>query len=66
MAKNSQLLVDVGQGMTLALGLPTIATWETKSRPQDAKRGTIGFNIETQTLECFDGKSWFGAQLKNI
>lgn len=66
MAKNSQILLDIGQGLTLAIGLPTLATWDKKSRPKDAKRGTFGFNAETSCLEYFDGEDWFQAQMKSV
>jgi hypothetical protein len=64
MAKNSQLLVDIGQGLALAIGLPTLASWNESSRPKNAKRGTFGFNIETKSLEYFDGEAWFRAFMK--
>jgi hypothetical protein len=63
MAKNSQLLVDIGQGLSLAIGLPTLASWDKNSRPKNAKRGTFGFNLETNCLEYFDGEVWFRAPL---
>lgn len=63
MAKNSQLLVDIGQGMSLAIGLPTLASWNVSSRPKNAKRGTFGFNMETHSLEYFNGEVWFRAPM---
>jgi hypothetical protein len=66
MAKNSQLLVDVGQGLALAIGLPTLASWNESSRPRNAKRGTFGFNIETKSLEYFDGEAWFRALMRTV
>lgn len=64
MAKNSQLLVDIGQGLALAIGLPTLASWNENTRPKNAKRGTFGFNIDSKSLEYFDGESWFRASMK--
>lgn len=66
MSNNSQLLVDIGQGLSLAIGLPTLATWNTKNRPHNAKRGTFGFNTETNCLELYDGEEWYQAQMKGI
>ena len=59
MAKNSQFLVDIGKGLSLRVGLPTIASWNTASRPKNAKRGTFGFNLETNSLEYWNGTAWF-------
>jgi hypothetical protein len=64
MAKNSQLLVDIGQGLALAMGLPTIASWKTSTRPKNAKRGTFGFNSETNSLEYWNGQDWYRVQMK--
>lgn len=64
MAKNSQLLLEIGQGFALAIGLPSIASWNIVSRPKNAKRGTFGYNLETQSLEYFDGEVWFRAPMK--
>ena len=59
MDKNSPLLVDIGQGLSLMIGLPRIATWDSHDRPKKAKRGTIGFNFQTSSLEYYDGSDWF-------
>lgn len=63
MQKNSPLLIDIGQGLSLMIGLPTIATWETSERPKKAQPGTFGFNKETNHLEYFDGQAWLEAQM---
>lgn len=63
MAKNQPLLIDIGQGLSLMIGLPTIASWKTKDRPKTPKRGTFGFNIDTKSLEYFDGKDWYSAKM---
>ena len=55
--------MDIGQGLFLMLGLPRIAMWETKERPKDAKRGTLGFNSKTNSLEYYDGSDWLKAGL---
>lgn len=55
-----QILLDIGEGLSLMIGLPTIATWKNNSRPKNAKPGTFGFNTQTNNLEFFDGKDWYG------
>ncbi len=63
MKRNSALFVDIGQGLSIMLGLPRVATWETTERPKEAKRGVFGFNTETNQLEYFDGKYWLAASM---
>lgn len=63
MAKNSPFLIDIGQGLSVMVGLPTIASWSTSSRPKDPKRGTFGFNFQTNNLEYWDGSAWFVAEM---
>ena len=63
MPKNTQLLVDIGQGLSLAVGLPTIASWKTSTRPKNAKRGTFGYNTDTNSLEYWDGEIWFRSRM---
>ena len=60
---NSPLFIEIGQGLSLMLGLPTIASWTNIKRPKKAKRGTLGFNTDTNSLEYWDGQSWFAAPL---
>ena len=64
MAKNRRLLIDIGQGLSVMVGLPTIASWVTKDRPKDAKPGTFGFNTQSNTLEYWDGTSWLAARME--
>ena len=63
MSRNQPLFIEIGQGLSLMTGLPTIVTWDTQSRPKKPKVGTFGFNIQTSNLEFWDGKSWFVAPL---
>ena len=63
MAKDYPLLIDIGQGLSMMIGFPTVASWDTKSRPKKASRGTIGFNSQTKSLEYWDGSSWWEAPL---
>jgi hypothetical protein len=63
MATKTSLLMDIGQGMSLMLGLPRINSWKTKNRPKNTKRGSFGFNSQTNSLEYYDGADWFTAQM---
>ncbi len=64
MPKNPTVLVDLGAGLSLMSGLPTISSWNTADRPKKARRGTFGFNIQTNNLEYWDGISWFAAPME--
>lgn len=59
MAKNSQVLLDLGQGFSIMIGLPKIPSWNSKERPSNAKPGTFGFNSQSKQLEYWDGTSWW-------
>ena len=63
MAKNFRPLIDIGQGLSIMIGLPRIASWKTTERPKKAKKGTIGFNSQTKNLEYWDGTAWWAAPL---
>jgi len=64
MAKdNTRLVVDVGQGISIMLGLLKIASWKTAERPKKVKKGTLGFNSQTNNLEYWDGTSWLAAPM---
>lgn len=63
MANNRPLLLSLGQGLSLMLGMPAISTWKSKKRPTKAKRGTLGFNLETNKLEYYDGDNWYEAEM---
>lgn len=63
MPKNPPLLIDIGQGLSIMLGLPTIDSWDTAGRPKNAKMGTFGFNFQTNHLEYWDGSAWFQASM---
>ncbi len=64
MDKNSQILVDIGQGLSIVAGLLTISSWNTAGRPKNAKRGTFGFNSQTSSLEYWDGTDWLAAPME--
>lgn len=63
MGQNHPLLIDIGQGLSLMVGLPTIDSWNTSERPKKARRGTFGYNIDTKSLEYWDGTDWFSAPM---
>ena len=57
-------MVDIGQGFSIMIGLPRIASWDTKGRPKKAKEGTIGFNTQTNNLEYWNGTNWLAAPME--
>jgi len=61
---NTNLYMNIGNGLALMLGLPTLNSWETEKRPADAKRGTLGFNTQTESLEFYNGSYWLTAKLQ--
>jgi hypothetical protein len=63
MAKSHPLLVDIGEGLSLMIGLPTLSSWNVEDRPKNAKRGTFGFNSQTGNLEYWDGSAWYETPL---
>ena len=65
LSKNSNAFVGIGSGLSVMVGLPRIATWNSSGRPINPKVGTVGFNIETNCLEFWDGKNWFFAPMED-
>jgi hypothetical protein len=63
MASSSPIFMDIGQGLSVMLGIPTLTEWNTDSRPKNARQGTLGFNKQTNSLEYFNGKYWLEAAL---
>lgn len=63
MNKNSPAFLDIGQGLFIMLGLPRIPTWKNETRPKNAKKGTMGFNTQTHSLEYWNGTSWYAASM---
>jgi len=64
MTRSQSIFIDIGEGLSMMIGLPAISTWKTQSRPKKAKRGTLGFNLQTNRLELYDGSNWYEAPLK--
>ena len=63
--KNTRLLFDLGQGLSIMVGLPRIASWDTNGRPKKAKKGTFGFNSQTNYLEYLTGSIWLKAPMSD-
>lgn len=63
MASSQPILIDIGEGLSMMVGLPTIASWDNRNRPQKTKAGTFGFNVETNRLEYWDGSYWLEATM---
>ena len=63
MPKNSQFFINIGQGLSIRIGLLTIPLWNTADRPKKARKGTFGFNSQTNNLEYWDGTTWFAAPM---
>jgi len=63
MQKNSPIFIDIGQGLSVMVGLPTIPSWNTPERPKKPAKGTFGFNTKTKNLEYWDGSDWFEAPM---
>lgn len=63
MPKKFPLLVEIGPGLSMMMGLPTISTWKTAERPKKAKSGTFGFNTQTNNLEYWNGTDWLAASM---
>ena len=61
MPRSKPIFIELGQGLSIMVGLPTISSWETQDRPKKPKVGTLGFNKQTNSLEYWDGKEWFEA-----
>lgn len=63
MPRTKPLLVEIGEGLSIMIGSQTISTWKSESRPKNPKKGTFGFNTESNSLEYWDGKNWFSASM---
>jgi len=55
--------VEIGQDFSLRIGLPTITIWNNSTRPKNVKEGTLGFNLQTNSLEYWNGVHWLEAQM---
>jgi hypothetical protein len=60
------LYIDIGQGLSMLVGLPTVGSWDNDGRPKNAKSGTLGYNTQTRSVEYWDGTDWFAAKLSIV
>lgn len=65
-SKNPNTFLSIGDGLSVMIGLPRIATWNTSARPKTPKVGTMGFNSQTMALEFWDGTSWRALPMDQI
>lgn len=63
---NRSLAMDIGQGMSLLLGIPKLSYWKTSDRPKNAKQGTLGFNTQTNSVEYYNGSYWLATKLTKV
>ena len=66
MHNNSPFFIDIGQGLSVGPGMPTISDWNTSGRPKKPQRGAFGFNSDTNSLEFWNGSSWLTAKLSKL
>lgn len=58
---NRNYFIKLGGGLWTQLSKLRMPTWGTNTRPDTPKEGTYGYNIETNTLEIYDGTAWYGS-----
>ena len=63
MHKNSPLFLNIAPNLFIMLGLPKAPTWRNADRPRKPKKGLIGFNSQTSSLEYWSGSYWFAAAM---
>jgi len=59
-------LISVGLTSHSAQNLFRISEWNELGRPKRVKPGTIGFNIDTKSIEIWNGESWLVLQMKKL
>ena len=50
----------------MAFGQRRIPSWNTSGRPKNPKVGTLGFNMETDNLEFWNGSLWLKLPMEKI
>jgi len=53
-------------GITAPIVQQSIPAWNEAGRPEDAKSGTFGFNIQTNNLEVRIGSRWLKLAMKKV
>ena len=56
----------INKDQSVAGGPQKIPTWNTAGRPQNARKGTIGFKFQTNNLEFWNGTAWLTLRMKKI
>ena len=65
MPSNQRLFLDIGQGLSMVIGVPQFASWKSTERPSKPKTGTFGFNKQTNNLEIWNGTDWLAAPMNS-
>jgi hypothetical protein len=63
------VVATTGEGVSTAAPqstTKTIPSWNNLGRPEDAKEGTIGFNIQNRSLEIKTGIKWFKLYMRKL
>jgi len=48
------------------MGNELIPSWNSLGRPKHPKIGNVGFNLETNNLEFWNGSLWYTLPMKQI
>jgi len=67
--RNRQLVdraVAARFGVSAPLVQQTIPSWNTLGRPKKPKEATIGFNLETLSLDYWNGSAWLTLKMRKI
>jgi hypothetical protein len=52
--------------LSIGIGEKRIPSWNTSGRPRKPKPGLFGFNIQTESLEYWDGSKWLVLPMKKL
>jgi len=56
----------LGEPKIQTVNQESIPTWNTAGRPQNARKGTIGFNFQTNNLEFWNGTAWLTLRMEKV
>lgn len=62
-AKNAALYMLITKELSIMLGKPRLATWNTNGRPASPITGEVGFNTTTSKIEVYNGSDWVAVAL---
>jgi len=57
---------SIRQGLSVLIGRQRIPSWNISGRPKKAKKGTLGFNMQTNRLEYWDGVKWLSMKMSGL